>query len=49
MEVVTTAVTTTTDHGKQNDDYNITKHQIHSGKIILITEFSVNRYKVSRF
>jgi hypothetical protein len=42
-EVVTTVVTTTSPH--TSSDYNMTKYQIHSEKIILITEFSTNQYK----
>ena len=42
-EVVTTVVTTTSPQTKSN--YNITKYQIHSEKIILIPEFSISQYK----
>jgi hypothetical protein len=43
QEVVTTVVTTTSP--QTNSDYNVTKYQIHSEKIISITEFSTNQYK----
>jgi hypothetical protein len=42
-EVVTTVANTTSQ--QTNSDYNITKYQIPSEKIILITEFSTNHYK----
>lgn len=42
-EVVTTVVTATSP--QTNSDYNTTKYEIRSEKIILITEFSTNQYK----
>lgn len=43
IEFVTTVVTTTSP--QTNSNYNITKHQIHSEKILLILEFSISQYK----